>query len=212
MSYKNLFLWFLTLVLGLSNLRAQYDFSLPAESGQMLYYQILGDFKSVRVTHPEKEWPYYADSKPVGELTIPETVTYDEKIYRVVEIGSYAFYGCDSLTQVDMKSIQRIGTQTFCGCTLLENVSYNAGLQSIGEDAFAYCRSLEQVELGKDLAYLGISAFSMCTGLKKVTIHPDSERLLDSTIFNGCPLMKEAQKPKCYFQVWSFWCAQVVRE
>lgn len=191
---------------------AQYDFSLSTENGQMLYYQTLGNGDSVCVTHPEKEWPYFADNKPVGELTIPETVAFDGRIYRVVEIGSYAFYGCDSLTQVDMKSIRRIGTQTFCGCVLLEKISYNTGLQSIGEGAFAYCRSLEQVELGRDLEYLGISAFSMCTGLKKVTIHPDSERLLDSTIFNGCPLLKEAQKPKCHLQVWSFWCAQTIRE
>jgi hypothetical protein len=119
MRHKELFLWLLTHVLSLSNLHAQYDFSHPMKPGQMLYYQILVNRNNVRVTHSKKEWPYYTDNKPIGEL------------------------------------ISR---------------------------------------------------------LQKMTIHPSCERLLDSTIFNGCPLLKEAQKPKCHLQVWSFWCAQTIRE
>ena len=61
----------------------------------MLYFQIVGYGESVRVTLPEKEWPYYADNKPVGELLIPEVITHEGRLYRGgVEIGSNAFYGC----------------------------------------------------------------------------------------------------------------------
>lgn len=48
----------------------------------MLYFQIVGYGESVRVNHPEKEWPYYADNKPVGELLIPEVVTHVGRLYR----------------------------------------------------------------------------------------------------------------------------------
>lgn len=48
----------------------------------MLYFQIVGYGESVRVNHPEKEWLYYADNKPVGELLIPEVVTHEGRLYR----------------------------------------------------------------------------------------------------------------------------------
>ena len=104
---------------GFYTLRAQYDIVAMASSGQMFYCQILGDGESVRVTHPEKEWPYYSDNKPVGKLVIPEEVTYGGQTYRVVEIGAYAFYRCDSLTEVQSDAIQIVGTQAFaavCRC------------------------------------------------------------------------------------------------
>lgn len=185
-------------------LKAQYDFSAAAPRGQMLYYQILGSGDSVRVTHPEKEWPYYADNKPVGDLSIPETVTYGGRTYRVVEIGAYAFYRCDSLTGVRSETIQIVGTQAFCGCVSLQEYRFRA-LRSIGEGAFAYCRSLVEVVLDGNLEHLGISAFSMCTGLQGVMIHPDSNRLWDATTFYGCPLMKDAKKQKNEEKVWSVW-------
>ncbi len=60
----------------------------------MLYYQIIGSGESVRVNHPEKEWPYYADNKLVGELLIPEVITHEGRLYRGGGIGSNAFDGC----------------------------------------------------------------------------------------------------------------------
>lgn len=201
-------------------LRAQYDFAVKTIRGQMLYYQILGDGESVRVTHPEKEWPYYADNKPVGELFIPDSITYKEKKYSVVEIGSNAFYGCDSLTGVHQVSVRRIGTQAFCGCTSLKTFVFGGYhllgrspeeecdvyyLQSIGEGAFAYCRSLLFVTLPGTLKHIGISSFSMCTGLQEVLAHPNVERLCDATTFYGCPLMKEGKNRKKLETGWLFW-------
>ena len=189
---------------GFIGTHAQYDFSLPTESGQMLYYQILGNGDSVCVTHPEKEWPYYTDNKPVGELIIPDSVAYEGKIYQVVEIGANAFYRCDSLTGVYARYVHSIGTQAFYGCTSLQKYDFRC-LRSIGEGAFAYCRSLVKVELNGCLEYLGISAFSMCTGLQGVAIHPDCDNLWDETTFFGCPLMKGAKKRKKEEKVWSIW-------
>ena len=205
MQYKRLFLCVLAIVLCSHSLHAQYDFSLPTPSGQILYYQILGEGDSLRVTHPERKWPYYSDNKPVGELSIPQSVTYKGKIYRVVEIGSNAFYGCDSLTKVSNRSIQRVGAQAFCGCVSLEEFDFHVGLLVIGEGAFAYCRSLKEVILCGNLEYLGISAFSMCTGLQMVAIHPDCDELWDATTFYGCPMMKDAKKREKGEKVWSFW-------
>lgn len=204
--YKKCLIGLFLLGFGFVETNAQYDFSLKTENSQILYYQILGSGDSVRVTHPEKEWPYYADSKPVGELVIPEVVTYEGETYRVVEIGAHAFYWCDSLTGVHSKTVNKIGTQAFCGCVSLQKYDFKC-LHSIGEGAFAYCRSLVAVSLDGCLEYLGISAFSMCTGLQGVAIHPDCDGLWDETTFFGCPLMKGAQKRKNEEKVWSIWSA-----
>ena len=204
--YKKLTFTLLTaFLIGLPSLRAQYDFAAKTKEGQTLYYQILDSGDSVRVTHPEQEWPYYTDNKPVGKLTIPEITTYDGKSYRVVEIGANAFYRCDSLTEVQAHSIRCVGTQAFCGCTQLETFDFQHHLIHIGEGSFAYCQALKSVNLPGNLKSIGISAFSMCTGLQEVLIHPDAERLCDATTFHGCPLMEKVENRKKHESGWLFW-------
>lgn len=217
MMYKRL-IFILLIVFGGVSLesRAQYDFAAKNGRGQVLYYQVIGDGDSVRVTHPEEEWPYYADNKPVGELIIPDVVTHEGKNYRVVEIGSNAFYQCDSLTGVHGADIYSVGAQAFCGCVSLKlfmpfscahtlTSGVKCYLRSIGEGAFAYCRSLQSVTLHDEMEYIGISAFSMCTGLEWAYISPEAERLCNATTFHGCPLMKEAKNRKIMGEGWIYW-------
>lgn len=180
----------------LSVLRAQYDFSYRSPEGQTLYYQVLPDGKSLRVTHPEREWPYYAGSKPVGKVTVPGVVQWNGAVYEVVEIGEYAFYGCDSLTAVYPGFVRSIGTQAFCGCKRLETIELNASVHVIGEGAFAYCKSLETMLLPDEVEHIGISAFSMCTGLREVVMIQHVEDVCDLTTFYGCPLMKDPKNRK----------------
>ncbi len=35
-----------------------------------------------------------------GDITIPETVVFNERTYRVMSIGEWAFKGCSSLTSI----------------------------------------------------------------------------------------------------------------
>ena len=44
---------------------------------------------------------YPSGSKPMGDLTIPESVTYGGISYPVTSIGNYAFNGCSGLTRID---------------------------------------------------------------------------------------------------------------
>lgn len=195
---------------------AQYDFCQQAPSGQMLYYQIIqheptrmfiqfGD--DVRVTHPEKDWPYYAGNKPVGDLVIPEEVTFNGTEYQVVEVGEYAFYGCDSLVGVVAPSVKVVGTQSFLGCTSLRNIMLGEFLLSpgegaflygwfIGEGAFAYCRSLGRLTIAGSNFWIGISAFAMCEGLREVKMPPKVERLCDVLTFHGCAVMQDRKNRK----------------
>lgn len=184
---------------------AQYDFAERCPSGQMLYFQKLADGTSVRVTHPERSWPYYADNKPVGDLVVPASVTHGGVAYRVVEVGAEAFYRCDSLTSVVLPAVSAVGTQSFCGCTALETIVLPDGLGRVGEGAFAYCRSLRRMELPGSVTSIGISAFAICTGLAEVVMPAAVETLCDATTFHGCPLMKEAKNRKTTPSGHVFW-------
>ena len=147
MKYKFLIVCVLVSFWGGNRLWSQYDFSLKCPEGQMLYYQVLRDGKSLRVTHPEKDWPYYSATKPVGRVTVPGVVRWNGAVYEVVEIGENAFYGCDSLTDISPGFVRSVGVQAFCGCKRLKNIELNECLHSIREGAFAYCESLNRLVL-----------------------------------------------------------------
>lgn len=113
-----------------------------------------------------------ADS--VTKLVIPETVTYDDKEYKVVgiqehafdwanhrslaletvdlgglplEIGEYAFRGQKSLTTVDgMDNITAIGNYMFTACSALTSVADLSKVTSVGVMAFMNCSSLTTLE------------------------------------------------------------------
>ena len=77
-----------------------YDFSAVAPTGQTLYYQTMSGFKA-KVTYPytsSNNWGGY--TKPSGDLTVPDSVTYSGHTYMVTSIDNYAFYGCDNLTSI----------------------------------------------------------------------------------------------------------------
>ena len=208
MNHRKLIACVLTLLVCQVRLCAQYDFSLKCQEGQMLYYRILPDGKSLRVTHPEAEWPYYTGNKPVGVVTVPGVVRWKGQVYEVTEIGEYAFYGCDSLTEVYPGFVRSIGTQAFCGCKSLTVIELNETVRSIGEGAFAYCESIGRLVLPDEMEWIGISAFSMCRGLQMVKMSQQAEDVCDLTTFYGCPLMKDPKNRKKEDSGYIFWSVQ----
>ena len=59
---------------------------------------------------------YPSDSKPTGDLTIPESVTYGGISYPVTSIDDWAFDGCSGLTSVTIgNSVTEIGNSAFSG-------------------------------------------------------------------------------------------------
>lgn len=113
-----------------------------------------------------------ADS--VTNLVIPETVTYDDKEYKVVgiqdhafdwanhrnlaletvdlgglplEIGEYAFRGQKSLTTVaGMDNITAVSDYMFTACSALTSVADLSKITSVGIQAFMNCSSLTALE------------------------------------------------------------------
>lgn len=72
-----------------------------------------------------------------GDVVIPEKVTYEEKTYTVTSIGNSAFYGCSSLTSIEIpSSVTSISNYAFEGCSSLTNIKIPNSVTSIGDFAF----------------------------------------------------------------------------
>lgn len=95
----------------------------------------------------------------------------------VTSIGDYAFWSCNSLTNVTIgNSVTKIGEQSFAHCTGLVSATFGSNLATIGGLTFNDCSSLTSVSLpdsvtgiGSGLAPLG-GAFGFCLNLTNVLL------------------------------------------
>lgn len=93
-------------------------------------------------------------------LTVPETLTVNEKTYTVTEIGDQLFKDEWLLTDVSIPgTIERIGEQAFYG-TNLKSLTLAEGLEEIGNLAFAMNTSLTYVYIPESCDTIGYFAFA----------------------------------------------------
>ncbi|MBR4828879.1 MAG: Ig-like domain-containing protein [Muribaculaceae bacterium] len=72
-----------------------------------------------------------------GQLSIPETVTFEENTYVVTAVGDNAFSGKMAVTGVTFPaSVNSIGASAFYGCVNLSSIITEGELTEVGEDAF----------------------------------------------------------------------------
>ena len=75
-----------------------------------------------------------------ANLVIPATVYSGETAYPVTAIGSYAFYGCSSLTSINIpEGVTAIGGAAFQNCSSLTSINIPEGVTAIETSAFEYC-------------------------------------------------------------------------
>ena len=107
---------------------------------------------------------YPLGSKPTGDLTIPESVTFGGISFPVTSIGRSAFEYCSGLTSVTIPgSVTSIGVWAFSNCTGLTSVTIPGSVTSIGVGAFFGCSGLKRIDaypnpakvsMGSDVFYI----------------------------------------------------------
>ena len=102
-----------------------------------IYYNLNNEDKTASVTYMGL---YTSDNKDayVGNIIIPESITYSGTTYSVTSIGDNAFRDCSGLTSVIIpNSVTSIGEYAFYNCTGLTNLtSLAVEPPTCGKDAF----------------------------------------------------------------------------
>jgi len=125
-------------------------------------------------------------SKTVTSVTVPATVKYKDKTFKVTAVADKAFKGCTKLTKISFGStITKIGKSTCEGCTALTTVSVGSKVKSIGDRAFYNCSKLKNVSNGGAVTSIGVRAFY---GNKKLTALPSFAKLqkIGNYAFQNC--------------------------
>ena len=160
-----------------------------------IYYNLSGD--EAEVTYEYND--YTSDYK--GFVEIPETVTYEGKIYRVTSIGKDAFRFNSGLTSVVLpESVTRIGSSAFWGCTNLVGIRIPSNVTYIGSNAFGKCPNLQYTTYN-NLSYIGneYSSFIVLVkaASKDITSCSIQEgcRIIMNHAFDGCDKLNYVNMP-----------------
>lgn len=105
-------------------------------------------------------------------VNVPATLHY---------IGNYAFFGCTSLSRIDLSNITYIGQNAFGDCSKLNDLVNTSKVETLGSRAFSNCKSLQRISLPSLTSDLGTNTFCYCTSLERI----DSLGTTPKTIAGG---------------------------
>lgn len=113
----------------------------------------------------------HCDSDATDVLIVPDTI----EGLPVTAIDTIAFYGCSSLTGIDLPdSITDIGYAAFFYCSALTNITLPPNLSSLSASTFQGCSSLTGITLPAAITTIGETAFSGCSSLTNATFEGDA--------------------------------------
>ena len=120
------------------------------------------------------------------EENIPMFIKIGDTIYKMVQIGAYAFNGAYSLTSIDIpESVISIGTYAFGNCYLLTSIEIPEGVTSVGDFALFECMRLASIEIPLSVRSIGDCAFEYCSALEKVYYTGSEEQWTDISFGSG---------------------------
>ena len=170
-----------------------YDIAVNNADGVTIYYNYINDDRDLEVTYLY-DYDDYADDSGwngfddvyVGNVVIPEEVTYSDVTRKVTQIGKCAFAGCTNLTSVTIpNSVVSIGISAFYNCSSLTSVTIPEFVRTIEDYTFSRCSALTSITIPRSVTTIGQGAFGACTSLTSITI-PEGVTSLESAAFSGC--------------------------
>ena len=123
-----------------------------------------------------------------------------------IEICSFAFSDCTSLTKIDIpSSVTNIGNKAFSGCKSLRHIIIPSSVTNIGYEAFSGCKSLRHIIIPSSVISIGKGAFRDCYKLQSVEIS-SSIRVIEERLFDWCTSLNHIVIPKSIERIdnWAF--------
>lgn len=155
----------------------------------------------------------FEDCTGLSEITLPATVT---------TIDNYAFFGCDSLKTIKVKTANTVfasysgvllnkdKTELIC-CPKGKTGSYTVPgtVKKILPEAFSSCTKLTGITLSSATESIGSEAFNGCSSLKTITL-PDGLKIIDNEVFRDCASLESVNIPSTVTKLGSsaFYCCK----
>ena len=154
--------FFLTILLSMAGFGVSaHDIEVKNADGVTIYYKITSEAGlavSYRGNYYDSHYNEYT-----GTVNIPSTVKYNGTTYIVKSIGDYAFYGCNSLTSIEIpNSVKSIDYCAFSDCSDLTSIEIPNSVTSVGDFAFSGCSGLTSIEIPNSVTSIGRGAFLYC--------------------------------------------------
>lgn len=175
------------LALFVSNGVFAYDVELGG-----IYYNLNQTDKTAEVTYKKQLEPTESYK---GNITIPDIIYYLGEKYIITDVGDYAFYNCNSLTNITMpKSVKAIGSSAFTLCEKLECLELPYGISTIENSSFSSCTSLTSFSIPNSVTKIGDYAFSGCVLLSSL-IMSQNVSSIGIQAFCGCESLESISMP-----------------
>ena len=122
----------------------------------------------------------------MGDITIPASITYEDKELSVTAVRSSAFSENTYLTSVTLpESVTSIGDYAFDSCEKIKKVTM-PGVKTIGHWAFRNCYELESLDFSDKLESIGNYCFDKILKITSITL-PETTTNLGGYVFEGNP-------------------------
>lgn len=182
-----------------------------------LWWKVSGPDTVLLLPENNKTQNYSGSYSSMAEITVPATVSYAGKTYRVTAIAAEAFYFNMKTTSVTLPDgLETIGGSAFFFASGIKTLHIPDSVKTIGAMAFNYVSnaalnipaSIEFIgdsaftgsgvvdgDFPEGLTYLGERAFMNCTGLTTISL-PTSVENYGANIFYGCSNVTYVELPQ----------------
>lgn len=190
-----------------------HDIEAINAEGQTLYYVWINNNTELALSFQGNNY-HENENEYSGDLIIPESVKYNDKLFQVTSIRKYAFTGCNELISITIpKTINNIEKDAFHRCDGLSSIKVDVDNKTfdsrdncnaiIETSTNTLIRGIKTTIIPNSVTSIGIAAFEWCRELTSLNI-PESVTSIGSSAFESCNNLKEIVIPNSVISIGNF--------